>query len=376
MSPEQVTGSEVDSRSDLFSLGILLYLMLAGEKPFAGDTAAVIFKIVYEDPVPPSRLRPELATGHDYLVLRSLVKDPKKRYGSAREFLEDLDDVQNGRPPRSEVNFPLAEIRTGERTMVARGAPLPWRVQNAPAPWKKWTWVMGGMGAGAAFLLVLLGLGSWMYRIQNKSVAPMGPVVSPAPQGTPSPRSLPVSGPKKEPSQSPNGETAGATTVAKLPPSRKPPGDAVAVASHSPSGQGKDKIATANIAGPTGAPPAAAKGAATQPNAGARVVQLTCKFELQDATLTVSNEAKVIFHEILKGQKRGGLLHPKGGFGGSLTRPIPIPAGTRTLTLHVESKDGILEKPFVLPPANSPGTLQVLLTADRLSVHWVAPARP
>ena len=60
MSPEQVRGGEVDARTDIFSLGIIAFTMLSGKKPFVGNTAAVLFKIVYEDPPAPSSLNSQL----------------------------------------------------------------------------------------------------------------------------------------------------------------------------------------------------------------------------------------------------------------------------------------------------------------------------
>jgi serine/threonine protein kinase/CheY-like chemotaxis protein len=101
MAPEQVKGGETDARADLFSLGIILFLMLTGQKPFAGDTVAVMFKIVYENPALPSSINPLLTPAHDYVVLKCLAKDCDKRYSSARELLNDLDDLRHGRQPRS-----------------------------------------------------------------------------------------------------------------------------------------------------------------------------------------------------------------------------------------------------------------------------------
>jgi serine/threonine-protein kinase len=134
MSPEQVTGGEIDARADIFSMGILLYLMLVGEKPFTGDTAAVMFKIVYEDPVLPSKVNPLLAPALDYLVLRCLAKDRAKRYASAREFLDDLDDVRQGRPPRSQARVPASEVQAAERTLAATRPLISMSSGSAPAP--------------------------------------------------------------------------------------------------------------------------------------------------------------------------------------------------------------------------------------------------
>lgn len=101
MSPEQVRGGDVDAGTDIFSLGIILFTMLAGKKPFVGNTAAVMFKIVYEEPVAPSTLNTHLTPDHDYVVKKCLAKDRKNRYASARDLVVELDDLQNGRPPRS-----------------------------------------------------------------------------------------------------------------------------------------------------------------------------------------------------------------------------------------------------------------------------------
>src|SRR5215469_11510019 len=91
MSPEQVKGRPVDGRSDIFSLGVLLYEVLTGEKPFPGQTiTTVIYKIVNEEPIAPRTLNPSLHAGLSDIVMRALAKDPEIRYQSCREMLEDL----------------------------------------------------------------------------------------------------------------------------------------------------------------------------------------------------------------------------------------------------------------------------------------------
>lgn len=92
MSPEQVEGVSIDHRSDIYSLGLILYEMVTGELPFGGDSLVqVMFQRVSQPPASPRQLRPELPEHVTRIILRCLEKDPGRRYQSAREVVEDLE---------------------------------------------------------------------------------------------------------------------------------------------------------------------------------------------------------------------------------------------------------------------------------------------
>ncbi|MFH1150924.1 MAG: protein kinase [Actinomycetota bacterium] len=121
IAPEIVAGKRADTRADIFSFGVVLYEMLTGERPFGpseGDDSLlnVIYRIVSDDPPPPSSLRGDLPQGTDELVAGCLAKDPEMRFGSAAEVRNSLASVAGD----SGVALPAAPAPEGVVPSSAR----------------------------------------------------------------------------------------------------------------------------------------------------------------------------------------------------------------------------------------------------------------
>lgn len=118
MSPEQALAHPVDGRSDLFSLGSVLYEMLTGRQAFAGESVTkILFQLMSREPDPPSLLAPHLPDYVDYLLARCLAKDVARRYPDGQVLAEDIGDILEGLPPRGQETWQALATPTG--TMVA-----------------------------------------------------------------------------------------------------------------------------------------------------------------------------------------------------------------------------------------------------------------
>jgi eukaryotic-like serine/threonine-protein kinase len=112
MAPEQIKGGEVDARSDIFSFGVVLYEMLTGQLPFAGEhEAAMMYSILNEEPQPIQKYRPELSSELLHIINRALEKDPEERYQTARDMVIDL---RRAKKETSRVSRPSIVPSTAE----------------------------------------------------------------------------------------------------------------------------------------------------------------------------------------------------------------------------------------------------------------------
>src|SRR5436305_1694521 len=130
-------GSPVDQRSDVYSVGIVLYEMLTGTVPFTGDTPLEIaMKHLSEVPVPPSELRDDVPDDLDLVVLRALAKDPEDRYQTAEEMNADLARIQRGLSVSSETTDAATAVLAGAGISGAPTiiAPRPTQVAPPQAP--------------------------------------------------------------------------------------------------------------------------------------------------------------------------------------------------------------------------------------------------
>ncbi len=156
MSPEQFMGAPVDGRSDLFSCGVILYQLLTGEKPFSGEsTTTIMYKVLREEPVPPSELNVALPPALDAVVRKALAKSPADRYANGREFAQALQAALAGQAtpasvaPGTAASIALPAAPSAAPIAVGAAAAAPLRSRIGLGWW-----------AGGALAVVVLAAGT------------------------------------------------------------------------------------------------------------------------------------------------------------------------------------------------------------------------
>jgi serine/threonine-protein kinase len=169
LSPEQARGERVDARSDLYSTGCLLYELLTGRPPFTGDSpVAIAYQHVRENPVPPSRIDPEIPVWADSIVLKAMAKDPADRYQSAADMRTDIQRALSGvpvaAPPRSAEMYPSTQRLGPPSTDGRTGAIPPYQYGPEESDGggggrrKTIWWVLGGLVVLILLLIAFLTL--------------------------------------------------------------------------------------------------------------------------------------------------------------------------------------------------------------------------
>ena len=199
LSPEQARGAPVDQRSDIYSVGIVLYELLTGKLPFNGETPLEIaMKHLSEIPKPPSALRPEVSPDLDMVVLRALAKDPADRFESAEEMDKELARVAAGMGVTSETADAATAVLAGAGladsapTMVSRRpvvAPQPTRYREDYYEYepqrrrrKFWPWLLTGL-----LLVGALVAGFYVWQQIQDEINETKPVAVPFVEGVRAP---------------------------------------------------------------------------------------------------------------------------------------------------------------------------------------------
>ena len=312
MAPEQLSGHPVDGRADLFSLGIILYTLLGGIKPFFGGTLSeVMFKVVNNDPAPITQLNSTLPPDFDYVIGRALAKFPQNRYQSGQEFAADLEDLLAGRGPRSRYSAPTTAA-WGEATLAKA-------TEQQAVGSRSGSYSSTSSAAATAATTAVASSGTMVLPGPNGS-AP----VAEAPKVALAPR-------RKRPIRLIAGSAlllgvalAGAWKWLRPHPVQ----EAAPVRAESPSHAAPSHLANTHPAVPKGVPPAELAN-----------LEVKCVHTFHNAELTIWVDGREVDTARLTG---GGVVHKKWGgksvLSGHYENAIPVTAGSHIIRVRVTSR--------------------------------------
>jgi serine/threonine protein kinase len=183
MSPEQVKGQMVDKRSDIFALGVILYELLTGKKPFGGDNmSTIVYRIVNEDPQRITDIKKDLPGGYESVVRKALAKNPEERYQSCREMIADLENPS--RMAEATRAYELGQDSVGK----------PKKRKTALA------------GAGAGILVAVIAAGAYLFFLKQPDKTAHRPQNQETTKNKESTRAARSAGPASGTSQTPGDE--------------------------------------------------------------------------------------------------------------------------------------------------------------------------
>ncbi len=323
MSPEQLNGEAVDGRSDLFSLGVILYTALTGYRPFQGNSAVTVsFKVVNRDPLPPTVLDTELPEGLDNIIVRAMAKDPAERYQRGSEMAADLRNLLGSLEP-----LPVNPLQRASEKSKSHGNP----------------WVAAKLLFSARSLPIVPTDSRRLERIRRRSIAGVVAVVTLFLLGlaliSVRPRHLPSAdvnlGAQPDVSVRTSTTPSAQAPPPAAPPAKQPP--KATRSNHLASNSAKPAHPVSSAASAPATSPATTSSAALSPAAlSTATLEIEVDHKFAQARLSIAVDGTPSYTHVLEGEDRKRLVvfHH---FAGHEIHSMPIAPGKHSLRVRVTS---------------------------------------
>jgi serine/threonine protein kinase len=381
MAPEQLAGEGVDSRSDLFSLGVILYSMVTGHSPFTGNSATTVcFKVVNREPMPASSFDLELPRSIDALITRAMAKDPAERFQRGSEFAAALRELRGEHDPNLATTSPWALPTyvgtTGTRqalksptTNVAGIVQIRRLVRTAIAKARIRNLIFA---AAAITALIILAIPSRRTAVSQKATGPVPSIGT----GNRLPDAASAAGSQSNPqppgSEGPvaESETAKSKNATSLETVGKRTTAAKTNNKTKSASRPKQQKLLAQASAP---PPAATQAAPAPPPIAQSTIEIAVQHQFKEATLWVSVDDSLVLTRPLHGGTQKHLVVFK-SVQGTESEPLQVPAGTHTLRIRVQTSDQSIDISKTISASFAAGddkTLHITFDKHNTEMHLV-----